>query len=63
MLKCVAYVMYWDLSEGKHQLLMPHDIPGGEHIGVHTRGPIKLTYGETSQEKHALETVSPWIGR
>ncbi len=63
MSKCFAYVVYWDLSEGKHRLLLPHEIPGGEQTGEQTRGPIKLSYGETSQVKHALETVSPWIGR
>jgi hypothetical protein len=42
---------------------MPNEIPGGEQRGELTQGHIKLTYGETSPDKHALETVSPWIGR
>jgi hypothetical protein len=30
MSKCFVYVMYWDLSEGKHRLLLPEEFPGGQ---------------------------------
>ena len=62
MSKCFAYVVYWDLSDGKHRLLLPHEIPGGVTTNEITKGPISLTYGETSPVKHVLETVSPWVG-
>ena len=63
MSKCFTYVMYWDLSEGKHRLLLPSEIPGGDTTDEITQGPIGLTYGETSPTRHVLETVSPWVGR
>ena len=63
MSKCFTYVVYWDLSEGKHRLLLPHEIPGGVTVDSKTSGPIGLTYGVTSPKRHVLETVSPWVGR
>ena len=61
--KCFAYVVYWDLSEGRHRLILPDEIPGGMQDGKDTRGPIRLTYGVTSTCKHALVTENPWVGR
>ena len=60
--KCFAYVIYWDLSEGRHQLIRPNEIGDCDAEGEHFRGPIGLTYG-TDQARHLLETEDPWIGR
>jgi hypothetical protein len=61
MSKCFAYVVYWDLLDGKHRLLLPHEIPGGMTTDEHTKGPIRLTYGETSPAKHILEQSAPGL--
>ena len=61
--KCFAYVVYWDLSSGKHRLLLPQEIPGCTTVGDTHTGPISLTYGDKSDKQHKLDTVSPWIGR
>jgi hypothetical protein len=63
MSKCFAYVMYWDLSKGKHRLLLPEEFPGGENVDGCTIGPISLTYGDQSAVRQKLESVSPWKGQ
>jgi hypothetical protein len=63
MSKCFAYVVYWDLSDGQHRLILPEEVPGGETDSGRTVGPIGLTYGDQSDTRHQLEIVSPWIGR
>jgi ribonuclease HI/exonuclease III len=63
MSKCFAYVLYWDLADGKHRLILPDEIPGGLTESERTEGPISLTYGDQSSALHKLETVSPWVGR
>jgi ribonuclease HI len=62
--KCFAYILYWDLSNGTHRLLSPDKIPNciSEAEGSF-RGPLSLTYGDTSAERHSLVTVSPWVGK
>jgi hypothetical protein len=55
--------MYWELSDGQHQLLLPEEVPGGETESGRTVGPISLTYGNQSDVRHKLEIVSPWIGQ
>ena len=50
--KCFAYVMFWDLSKGKHRLILPDEIPGGETTSEKTTGPISLTYGERAGQRH-----------
>jgi hypothetical protein len=62
MSKCFVYVMYWDLSEGKHRLLLPEEFPRGKNADGCTIGPISLTYGDKSEMRHKLESVSPWVG-
>jgi hypothetical protein len=59
MSKCFAYVLYWDLADGKHWLILPDEIPGGVTKGDQPIGPISLTYGDTSTARHKLESVSP----
>ena len=62
--KCFAYIVYWDLSDGKHRLLLPDEIEGCEH-DVHTdtySGPIQLTYGDLPGPRK-IATESPWKGR
>ena len=61
--KCFTYFVYWDLEAGKHRLMDPSEIPGCEPEGDHFRGPISLTYGDASEERHLIETESPWVGR
>jgi hypothetical protein len=63
--KCFVYVVYWDLSDGRHRLILPTVIPSGvpEGDGMATRGPIWLTYGVKSPEYHNLVTENPWVGR
>jgi hypothetical protein len=63
MSKCFAYVVYWDLLDEKHWLLLPEEVPGGETKSGCTVGPMSLTYGDHLDTKHKLEIVSPWIGR
>ena len=59
----LRYVVYWDLSEGVHRLILPEEIPGcATKDGINFSGPISLTYGG-SDTRHKLDTVSPWIGR
>jgi hypothetical protein len=63
--KCFAYAIYWDLSEGQHRMLEPHELPGSKvcaETSVVT-GPSKLTYGDCLKDFHWLETVSPTTGR
>ena len=55
--------MYWDLSDGTHRLLQPEEIPGCAIQGDDFTGPISLTYGDTSETRHHLDTISPWVGR
>jgi hypothetical protein len=40
--KWFVYVVYWDLSEGQHRLILPSEISGGvpEGDGMATRSPI-----------------------
>jgi hypothetical protein len=59
MSNCFVYVLYWDLSEGKHRLLLPEEFPGGETDDGCIIGPVSLTYGNTSTTRHRLESVSP----
>ena len=62
--KCFTYVMYWDLSNGSHRLLLPDEIPGCSTLeGERFTGPISLTYGDKSPTRHLIDTVSPWCGR
>jgi hypothetical protein len=63
--KCFVYVVYWDLSDRQHRLILPAEIPGGvpEGDGLATRGPIWLTYGVQLMEYHNLVTENPWVGR
>ena len=61
--KCFAYIVYWDLSGGEHRLLDPSEIPNCEPQEDHYLGPISLTYGSVSPERHRLVTESPWKGR
>ena len=61
--KCVAYVMYWDLSGGTHRLVLPPEIPGCVAHGNDLTGPISLTYGDKHTQRFPLDTVSPWVGR
>jgi hypothetical protein len=63
MSKCFVYVLYWDLSEGKHRLLLLEEFPGGKNVDGSTFRPISLTYGDTSEKRHKLECVSLWVGR
>ena len=56
-------LVYWDLSDGQHRLLLPEEVPGGETESGRTVGPISLTYGNQSNTRHKLEIVSPWIGQ
>jgi hypothetical protein len=63
--KCFAYAIYWDLSEGQHRMLEPHELPGSKvcaETSVVT-GLIKLTYGDRLEDFHWLETVSLTTGR
>ena len=61
--KCFAYVVYWDLSEGGHCLILPSEIAGGVQKGNNAESPISLTYGIKSLAKHPLITKSPWVWR
>ena len=63
MSKCFAYVVYWDLSDGKHRMFLPDEVPGGVTESGRSTGPISLTYGDESNVRHKLELVSPWTGR
>jgi hypothetical protein len=63
MSKCFAHVVYWDLSDGKHWLLLPDEVPGADTVSGCTVGPMSLTYDNQTEKKHKLEIVSPWIGR
>ena len=63
MSKCFAYILYWDLADGKHRLMEPSEIPGCNMDDEVGRGPITLTYGDVTDRNFPLETVSPWIGR
>ena len=60
--KCFTYILYWDLSDGKHRLLPCHEIPGCIKMDGDFSGPINLKYGDF-QELRPITTVSPWIGR
>jgi ribonuclease HI len=60
--KCFAYVIYWDLSDGRHRLIRPDEIPNCNAEGDHYRGPISLTYGNDNTRNH-LVTEDPWVGR
>ena len=44
-------------------MLVPKEVPGGETESGCTTGPISLTYGDQSDARHKLETVSPLTGR
>ena len=62
--KCFAYYVFWDLSEGKHRLLLPNENEGcqtDEANGAFS-GPIALTYGESSMSR-LIQTETPWTGR
>jgi hypothetical protein len=63
MSKSFAYVVYWDLLDGQHRLLLPEEVPGGKTGSGRSNGPISLTYGDQSDVRHKLEIMSPWIGR
>ena len=62
--KCFAYVLYWDLEGGTHRLIAPSEIPGCiEAPDGSLSGPLSLTYGDESTQRHLLATESPWQGR
>jgi len=62
--KCFAYIIYWDLSEGRHRMMEPDEIPGCtmDEDGKF-QGPISLTYGEDLEKRYSLVTESPFTGR
>ena len=60
--KWFAYVMYWDLGEGRHRLIRPNEIPECVPEDDHYRGPVGLTYGNGTERK-LLVTEDPWVGR
>jgi hypothetical protein len=60
--KCFTYVLYWDLSDGKHGLIRPNEIPQCTAEADYFRGPIGLTYGDNPR-KNLLVTEDPWVGR
>jgi hypothetical protein len=61
--KCFAYVIYWDLSEGRHRLIRPDEIANCVVEGDHFRGPIGLSYG-SDHAGNLLVTEDPcWVGR
>ena len=57
--KCFAYVVYWDLSDGRHRLIDPSEIPGCAPCDGGFIGPISLTYGDQSMHRHRHATESP----
>ena len=62
--KCFAYVIYWDLSPSElPRILEPKEIPNCTPEGEHFRGPIGLTYGDSSVASHLIVTESPHRGR
>ena len=62
--KCFAYILYWDLSQGKHRLLLPNEIDGCQHDATTNSysGPIQLSYGNLPGLRR-ITTESPWTGR
>ena len=60
--KCFAYVLYWDLSEGRHRLIRPTEIDECNPEADHFRGPVGLSYGN-SLVRQQLVTEDPWVGR
>ena len=60
--KCFAYVLYWDLSEGRHRLIRPAEITNCAAEAQHYGGPIGLTYGNNNA-RNLLVTEDPWVGR
>jgi hypothetical protein len=62
--KCYAYVFIWDLSpSNEHRLLEAQEIPGCSLVNGEFCGPIGLTYGDKSFERHLLLTESPYKGK
>ncbi len=60
--KCFVYILYWDLSHGKHRVVHPSEIPGCTPEEEQFRGPVSLTYGNDATTRHKIVTKSPFIG-